>query len=121
MYNSALSLTMTLDWDGWLTPSPSHFTAGKETRYTSYSSVGLWAGTDGKEKSRLHRDQCPDSTANDTFLLSSKWHKEVFNDFRFYHVFFFSDMSRVTTAIHHIHSSRPSTKTLKIHPRDLFL
>ena len=84
-------------------------------------SASLGTGTDGKEKSRPHRGRCPDSTANDTFLLSSKWHKEVFNDFCFYHVPFFSDMSRATTAIHHILSSRPSSKTLQIYPRDLFL
>ena len=52
-------------------------------------SASLGTGTDGKEKSRPHRGRCPDSTANDTFLLSSKWHKEVFNDFCFYHVPFF--------------------------------
>jgi hypothetical protein len=34
-YNSTISLTSALDWDGWLTPHPD-----KETRYPLYRRVG---------------------------------------------------------------------------------
>jgi hypothetical protein len=35
-YSSTLSLTSALDGGAWLTPRPSHFTAGKVTRYPLY-------------------------------------------------------------------------------------
>jgi hypothetical protein len=85
---------MALDWDGWLTPHPSHFTPGKETRYPFYSieqeaaraSGPVWTGRKNLVPIGV---RCLDSIANDIFLLKSKWHKEIFNDACFHHVFVF--------------------------------
>jgi hypothetical protein len=48
-YNSTLSLTSVLDWDGWLTPRPGRFTHGI---HCTGGWVGPRVGLDGREKSR---------------------------------------------------------------------
>jgi len=45
-YNSAFSLTFTLDWDGWLMPHPRHFVSQK-TEYLLYWRLGGLQGWSG--------------------------------------------------------------------------
>jgi hypothetical protein len=47
-------------WGGWSTVRPGRFTPGKETGTHSIGGwVNRWAGLDGCEKSRHHRDSIP--------------------------------------------------------------
>ena len=47
-YSSTLSLTLTLEGGGWLTPRPGRFTLGKEIRYPLYRSLGGPRGRSGQ-------------------------------------------------------------------------
>jgi hypothetical protein len=47
MYSCTLSLTLTLDGNGWSIPRPGRFTPGKETRYPLYSRLGGPQGRSG--------------------------------------------------------------------------
>jgi hypothetical protein len=59
MYNSILSLTLSLDGCGWLTPYPDRFAAWKEP--VSVVLEAVWTGPDRCGKFRLHQNWIPGS------------------------------------------------------------
>jgi hypothetical protein len=47
-YSCTIYLTSSLDGGGWLTPRPSRFTSGTETRYPLYRRLGGPQGRSGR-------------------------------------------------------------------------
>jgi hypothetical protein len=70
-YCSTRSLTSAPDGSGWLTPRPSRFIPGKETRYPGWSPGSVWTGTENLAYTRI---RSPDRLARSESLCRLRYH-----------------------------------------------